>query len=248
MYILNMCVSTFKKAGHNVASIFWRPSPTPAPDTIDESAPLVDESQGEDQAIPDMSAELGLTASYTAWMDSEGAYNQVLLAVVLFFAVAVIGFSYVFESWAVTDSIYFAVVIFTTVGTYAIHHQPEVILALTHVKIFPGYGDMSPTNDLSRLFTMLVALFGIVILGVFLGMVGEDILDGQRERVEARLRNAQTKVMEQFSEEDTAAPPPERTFLHDACDICIKQFPAILVLCVFGAPVIYLEGWDIITG
>jgi hypothetical protein len=97
-------------------------------------------------------------------------------------------------------------------------------------------------------FTIFVALFGIVILGVFLGMLGEDILDGQREMVETRLKNARTKVMEQFSEADTATPPTTRTFLRDACDICTKELPVVLILCVLGSPVVYLEGWSTITG
>ena len=108
---------------------------------------------------------------------------------------------------------------------------------------------MSPSNDASRVFVILFALYGIVILGIFLGIVGEVILERHDENMKKRLSNARVKVMEQFGEDNNAQPPKERSFLRDILDICLAEAPIILLLVCLGAPVAYLEkGWDPIMG
>jgi hypothetical protein len=136
MYILNFFISSFKNVGNDASSIFCLLSPTSAADadTTDESTPLVDESQDEYQPIDGVSRELGLTDSYVSWVDSDRAYSQMLLAVLLFFTVAVIGYSFIFDDFAWTDSVYLAVVIFTTVGTYALLNISEEVPTSTYVK------------------------------------------------------------------------------------------------------------------
>jgi hypothetical protein len=114
--------------------------------------------------------------------------------------------------------------------------------------LLKGYGDLSPSTDLSRLFTVCFAIYGIVILGIFLGIIGEWIIEKHEESREKRIANARVKIMEQFSEEDNALPPPERTFWGDTKDICISMAPIILVLVCMAAPIVYLEGWDYTMG
>lgn len=111
-----------------------------------------------------------------------------------------------------------------------------------------GYGDLSPTNNISRAFTICFAFYGIVILGIFLSFLGEWIVQKSEDSKQRRLANARVKIFEQFSGQDHSAPPPDRTFLGDALDICLSLAPIVVVLAILASPIIYLEGWDIIQG
>lgn len=58
----------------------------------------------------------GLTAQYGNWLESKTALKYVLGNLLAYLLVAIIGYSFVFENWKIHDSVYFAVVVFTTVG------------------------------------------------------------------------------------------------------------------------------------
>lgn len=64
-----------------------------------------------------------------------------LFYVFIYFASAVIAYSYVFEKWPIVDSLYFAVATFTTVG----------------------YGDVEPSTQPGQLFTIFFACYGVII-------------------------------------------------------------------------------------
>ncbi len=93
-----------------------------------------------------------------------------------------------------------------------------------------------------------LAIYGIIILGVFLGVVGEFILAKNDENMKKKLSNARVKIMEQFGEEDTALPPEQRSILKEIISIISAEAPIILLLAVLSAPIVYLEGWDVIMG
>ena len=60
-----------------------------------------------------------------------------------------------------------------------------------------GYGDFSPHNDASKMFTIFIGCLGIIILGILLGMLSEFFSERQQQRLDARMKNARIKVMEQ---------------------------------------------------
>jgi hypothetical protein len=81
-----------------------------------------------------------------------------LVAIVVYLGIAVACFNTIFEpSWSCLDSIYFAVVTFSTVG----------------------YGDEVPTTHSSMIFTCFYALSGVAILGIALGILGSNLVDAQ---------------------------------------------------------------------
>lgn len=59
----------------------------------------------------------GLSAEYVNWFESTTALKYALGNFVAYLLVAVVGYSFVFEDWEIYDSFYFAMVVFTTVGT-----------------------------------------------------------------------------------------------------------------------------------
>jgi len=58
------------------------------------------------------------------------------------------------EHWSWLDCLYFAVCTLTTVG----------------------YGDLTPTTDASKIFTMVFLISGMGILGAFVALLGEQAL------------------------------------------------------------------------
>ena len=71
------------------------------------------------------------------------------------------------ESWTWIQSFYFSVVTITTVG----------------------YGDFTPTNDLSRLFTAIYILVGVSIGLVTLSLIGSELLKNRERRYNERKEN-----------------------------------------------------------
>jgi hypothetical protein len=55
---------------------------------------------------------------------------------------------YLVENWSIVDSIYFCIMTISTVG----------------------YGDLTPTSDFSKIYTMIYSILGI---GVFVGIVSK---------------------------------------------------------------------------
>ena len=86
------------------------------PDIYRESQQRLDNSSY--RAFEAWSAsQLGFN-NFQAWVHTSRAAVIVSIAAVLFLGLAVVGYSFLFEDWPVTDSIYLAVVLFATVGTY----------------------------------------------------------------------------------------------------------------------------------
>lgn len=96
-----------------------------------------------------------------------------LLALLAYLAVSVIAFSFIFEKWSIIDSMYFAVVTFTTIG----------------------YGDFSPSTTGGRLFCVLFALGGVAVLAIALGVVGHKIVESQVSSI----TKAETRLVEDLA-------------------------------------------------
>jgi hypothetical protein len=108
---------------------------------------------------------------------------------------------------------------------------------------------LSPSTDASRLFTVAFASSGIIILGVFLGIIGTRIFEVREDRASEKLKFAQKRVMEQFSSQNQSSEPPsKRTFWDDVWAIFKIEAPIVLFLILLAIPVVLLEGWDATMG
>ena len=118
--------------------------------------------------IPLLLAARGLARAVAAvWRDPETkalpvAAGALVLTGTLFY--------WRFEDWTVVEAFYFCIVTLTTVG----------------------YGDLSPTTDATRIFTVIYILTGFGVLVALLTSVAQQYLSqkgertGVRERVSAR--------------------------------------------------------------
>lgn len=80
---------------------------------------------------------------HRAW--SQANFRSTLLVAVLILVSGTLFYNNI-EGWSIVDSAYFSVMTLTTIG----------------------YGDLHPTTDLSKLFTMFYAIVGI---GVFVALI-----------------------------------------------------------------------------
>ena len=94
-----------------------------APSHHVESAPLSSRSSSQDgymaiqnQVVAPDQGERSLTAEFVSYGKSNGAIYTSIFNLVIYCALAIAAFSYGFEHWPITDSLYFATTIFTTVG------------------------------------------------------------------------------------------------------------------------------------
>jgi hypothetical protein len=82
-----------------------------------DSDPLLSEDASGYQAVAEEPpSEGGLTAPYVCYDHSHWAIRSCLFNLAIYYSLAVVAFSFVFEKWPISDSIYFATVVFTTVG------------------------------------------------------------------------------------------------------------------------------------
>jgi len=109
-------------------------------------------------------------------------YGSIFL-IVLYMVFTVVGYSYVYESYTVRESLYMAVVTFTTVG----------------------YGDILPTKDSSKVFASFHVFLGLSIICTGVGIltsafVREEI--AASERREEELESRTLELMEGDREDD----------------------------------------------
>lgn len=137
-----------------------------------EAASLANIGGGVDGSTP------SLSGPFAAFEDSMGALGLCALYFVSYVLLAIVMYSFVLEehSWTIVDSMYFAIVTFTTVG----------------------YGDLTPSTDTARLFTICFALFGIGILGIFLGIVGHDLGELQSKALQNMQKQSTNQVLQDF--------------------------------------------------
>ncbi|KAL7566722.1 hypothetical protein ACA910_017778 [Epithemia clementina (nom. ined.)] len=199
-----------------------------------------------------------LTSGYTDYLHSSNALRLVLMHGIIYYTLAVILYSFVLDTkWTIIDSLYFATVLFTTIG----------------------YGDLCPVSDLGRLCTMGLALYGIVILGIFLGIYGETLLENQTSTLskqQTALRKGVVQAMAQTADEarsfmreysaggKRASSAPtlptsnqlknrnvseelncrERGLVADVGFFILDELPILTLVSLIGLTIGYLEGWD----
>lgn len=83
------------------------------------------------------------------------------------------------EGWSLLDSLYFCVVTLATIG----------------------YGDLTPTTDTAKLFSIFYVLVGVGILGVFISAVSHASMQRTLERNE-RLANQRVEAREKQLEHE----------------------------------------------
>jgi hypothetical protein len=190
--------------------------------------------------LQDKNLQPSLTDVYEDFTQTRGAIFLFLFHATIYFSFAVLGYSVLVESWPILDSLYMAVVVFTTIG----------------------YGDIAPDRTSGKLFTIFLALYGIVILGIFLGVLGEYLVESHDRTQKAKRQKLKSNVVQSLATSSTMKPTQsagntpqqtatsttelskELTLWHDVWNIVVLEAPVVTVLCVLGLLIGYFEGWS----
>lgn len=198
-----------------------------------ESSPLLDQSRNEADtaenppaATQDSSSSLSLSQEFRPFERSKKALILCGVNALFFAALAVIAYSFIFEQWSIVDSLYFGTVVFTTIG----------------------YGDLSPSTDGGRLFTIFFALYGIGILGALLTIIGTAVIEAGHKAMAETEARAKKRLLAMFSTADDGG---EETRGQSLCQevllTVLRESPIILLLFIFSILLGLPEGRSIIT-
>lgn len=87
--------------------------------------------------------------------------------------IGTVSFSFIFEQWDVADSMYFSIITLTTVG----------------------YGDLCPSTPAGRIFVSFYAIFGIAAIGIYIGILGSNIVNSNIISLEKTKKDADKAVL-----------------------------------------------------
>ena len=103
---------------------------------------------------------------------------------------------------------------------------------------------------------MFLALYGITILGVFLGIYGGCLVEANEQSVKDRQRKFKKDIVNRIEENTPEGATgngtgdekeeAEPSMLRDVWDIVVLETPIIIVVVVLGQILGHFEGWDII--
>jgi hypothetical protein len=106
-----------------------------------------------------------------------------LLALFVYLLTGVIVYTKVLERWSIVDALYFTSVCFSTVG----------------------YGDLSPTNPASQLFTCVFGMIGIAFLGAAVAAVGGKVVQAEVAAAQTAAQVSRRRLLHLFDNVDGRA-------------------------------------------
>lgn len=204
-----------------------------------------DEIPSNDEEHPGLHAsssrDHSLTREYEDFSHSWSALRLCLYHAIVYYAIAVFALSFILYKWPIIDSLYFATVVFTTIG----------------------YGDLHPTDRSGRVFTIFLSLYGIVILGLFLGILGDAVVEGHNRVVETRRRKLNKKVLDALAQDqgakknvaesngDNGSSSSDdvvevKSLMQDIWSIVVLEAPIVSLVVLLAFLVGYVEKWPLI--
>jgi hypothetical protein len=152
---------------------------------------------------------------------------------VVYYTVAVVSFSWLVQKWPIIDSLYFATTIFTTIG----------------------FGDLHPTSNSGQCLTIVLAMYGIVILGIFIGILGEVIVDSHNKAIKKQSEKLRAEVTDVLSREGMSEVDEdltveeagkEKPLISEVFSIMMLEAPLVLVVIVLALIIGRVEGWSVL--
>ena len=176
-----------------------------------------------------------LTSEYEDFSHSAKAVQLCLLHVCIYYTAAVIAFSFVIENWTIIDSLYFASSVFTTIG----------------------FGDLHPSNHTGRVFTIILSFYGVVMLGIFLGIAGEALIEGHNKALQRKEEKVSRSVIKSLAREQQSSHSwatddsvgenmREKGFFQEVWSIVYLEAPIVAIVVILALIIGYVEGWSII--
>ncbi len=126
-----------------------------------------------------------------------------------------------------------------------------------------GYGTPAPTNLPSQLFTVCFAIYGVCIIAIGLGILGQRLLEQQQRTNESRRERAKRRLVHIFEsgvegDESESNSNHDRSTLRDTDADCLahlkdslsivkRVIPLLLLVFAMACLIGYFEGWTVGT-
>ena len=114
-----------------------------------------------------------------------------------------------------------------------------------------GYGDLEPTTTQGKLFTIVFAIYGVMILGVFIAIFGSFISEAQTRAMKRFQRKQQHQMIETLFRGMSERPIEETGFWRDHVSLADDiwrvlrdESPLILLVAMMAFILGVREGWD----
>ena len=113
-----------------------------------------------------------------------------------------------------------------------------------------------PSRESGRIFTTFFALYGIIMLGIFVGIVGYAVGKAHYKEIKKLKAGSRRSVLESMfpnyveslsSSRNTLLKEANISVLADVKQVCTKAFPLLLAVVVLACILGALEGWPIST-
>lgn len=130
-----------------------------------------------------------------------------------------------------------------------------------------GYGDLTPGSEQGEIFTMFFAMYGIIIIGLFLGVMGDMFIESTQKRRNDTIADVRQKYLQTFQHgtyQQRNHPPlvftsEEALIEREAKDSCTDSFQTYFLVCKdnllsiailisIAIPIIVIEDWGIVKG
>lgn len=175
-----------------------------------------------------------LTSTFRQYTSTRSAVYHGLFHICLYYTLSIVGYSFVTKNhWSIVDSLYFGTVVFTTIG----------------------YGDLHPTTVTGEIWTMGLALYGIVLLGVFLGVLGASVVDAQHELLAKSQKEVQSEVLEAVAQDPNEImivsgnrsnnKKQQPSLMWEILTVIALETPIVCILIAIALSIGHAEGWSV---
>jgi hypothetical protein len=122
-----------------------------------------------------------------------------------------------------------------------------------------GYGNLTPTTPAGQVFTIFFAIYGVIILGVFIGVVGYSISEAQSKTLKKLKKGRREEILESLFTEDERQRKEcdeliregllydHASLMGDIKRVVMTELPAILIVAVAALVLGYRERWTVIS-
>jgi len=158
---------------------------------------------------------------------SSKALINCFIAFFIYLAIGAVTFSYILsDKWTVIDSMYFAVVTFTTCG----------------------YGDVHPVDAVGMIVTIIFLLGGVIALGFVLGIIGQNLLGMNSTRRKCKEQNFINRLWAGEATKLTQNIPDDNDSISkEIIEILKNVGPYFFLIIGCSLFIGFMEGWDIVT-
>lgn len=135
---------------------------------------------------------------------------------------------------------------------------PLALLYVVSLLSLTGYGDLSPSTVGGQIFTIFFAIYGITILGAFLGLAGQVIIERNNVAIELARKEVQASILKTFAtsgnddDSDEASTHDtlneDKSLMKEIFDLLVSGIPVVALLLGLAITIARAESWNFMTG